>query len=77
MSIILLTYTIRIREILTPDFLHFVTLLKEDYVHMIWVFVLWSIYKCFFIKWADSKLSDKANLFFYLLEMAFGLLFGG
>jgi len=37
------------RDRLTPDFLHFVTCLDEDIVHLLSTFMLWSCYKNFLV----------------------------
>jgi hypothetical protein len=46
-SIAILVYLIRVKEDLTPDFLHFIFSLGEDATHKIWIFSVWFTYKCF------------------------------
>jgi hypothetical protein len=75
-SIFLLGYLVMFREIFTPDFFHYVTLIQEEYAHMIWIFILWSIHKSFFIFDDNSKATYRAHIYFSYFEMNIGLLIG-
>lgn len=73
-SVFVLSSSLLWKEEFTPDFFHFVTLLHEDYVHLIWVFILWSTYKSWFTVDDASGYSFKAYIFFSFLEMVLGFL---
>ena len=46
-SILVLSWLIRNREIVTPDFCHLITHMEDDEVHFTWILSLWIVFKCF------------------------------
>lgn len=70
----LLTYLMVNMEIFTPDLFHFVTCFEEIYGHYLWIFILWSIFKCFFLPSENTTYSYKADIFFNSAEFILGLL---
>lgn len=62
------------KEEFTPDFFHYATLLYEDEVHMIWCFILWSTYKCWFASGSSLGHPFKAYIFFSYVEVVLGFL---
>mmetsp|Transcript_38094 Transcript_38094/g.36451 ORF Transcript_38094/g.36451 Transcript_38094/m.36451 type:complete len:274 (+) Transcript_38094:55-876(+) len=65
-------------EELTPDFFHFATSFEPEYGHYLWVFLLWSTYKCFFIhESSNTTFTNKADSLISLGEFLAGLLVTG
>ena len=68
------------REILTPDFIHFVTCIVEDEAHFICITVYWLIWKCFMIPpeqviSQDAKVRERIRIVARgLIEMTIALL---
>lgn len=74
-GIAILAYLLRIKEDLTPDFLHFVFSLGEDATHKIWIFSIWFAYKCFLSVGAtDLDLPDNIRLVVTYLQGFIGLI---
>ena len=74
LSSFLLAYLLFYREIFTPDFFHYISILNEDMAHMVWTFIMFSIYKCFFCIDSNSNLKVKAQLIIFYVQVLFGLL---
>lgn len=72
-SITLLVVMINYREILTPDFIHFVTCIVEDEAHFICITVYWLVWKCFFIP-EDQNISDAQKIEERVKVVARGLI---
>lgn len=74
-SIAVLFYLLRVKEDLTPDFLHFVFSLGEDATHKIWIFSLWLAYKCFLnVGATDLALPENLRLALIYMQGFLGLL---
>lgn len=74
----LLCYLLINLEDLTPDFFHFVTCFEPVYGHYIWIFLVWSTYKCYFEHLPyNTMFTSKADLILSILEGFLGLLISG
>ena len=49
------------REILTPDFIHFVTCIVDDEAHFICITVYWLVWKCFLVP-PEQLISQEAKV---------------
>ena len=60
-SIVILLILINNREVITPDFSHFVTCIVEDEAHFICVMLYWLLWKCFLVPDSQAeKMKDNA-----------------
>jgi hypothetical protein len=74
----LMIYLVKMKEEVTPDFLHFVVCLGDDACHTIWIMVLWLASKCFYqVDQNDQSLSEKAHFMLIFIQGILGLVAAG
>jgi hypothetical protein len=60
-SIAILVIMIYYREIITPDFIHFITCIVDEEAHFICVTIYWMVWKCFLMP-EDANISQAAKV---------------